>query len=435
MKKVGAMISAGFQIRRLLLAGVAAVAVGGAGLAEASDASAAVLPTLYASPSASPSGAGTSCATANFSTISAAVASAASGDTVVACPGTYTEDVVITIPLTLVGQSAIINAKGLPGAPTGAILGQAPYNGITIESSNVTVEGFKVIDAEGEGILAVNPNPVPGPVVGGMQLYTGTPLTGIAIENNIVKNNDRGFNKANSPYVSCTPNGGGDCGEGIHLLSVANSMVRGNRSVGNSGGILLTDEYGPNHNNVLRRNYVVNNTKDCGITLPGHNLAFNPATGQLDPSFGGVYDNLVVHNVVTGNGVNGFGAGVGIFAPETFTGSYNNTVTDNLIEGNGLAGISVHSHQANAYVNDNVFTDNTIGENNVDLADGADPPGPADNQTTGILVWSDATLYKFTIKGNTIFDNTYGVWYTPNTVSLKVNSNSFSVTTNYFAAS
>ena len=153
------MISTGYQIRRLLFAGVAAVAVGGAGLAEASAASAATLPTLYASPSATPSGAGTSCATANFSTISGAVASAASGDTVVACPGTYTEDVVITIPLTLIGESATINAMGLPGAPTGAILGQAPYNGITIESSNVTVEGFKVFDAEGEGILAVNPNP------------------------------------------------------------------------------------------------------------------------------------------------------------------------------------------------------------------------------------------------------------------------------------
>ncbi len=426
------MISTGYRIRRVLFAGVAAVAIGGAGLAEASATSAANLPTLYASPSATSSGAGTSCATANFSTISAAVASAASGDTVVACPGTYAEDVVITIPLTLVGQSATINATGLPGAPTGAILGQAPYNGITIESSNVTVEGFKVVGAEGEGILAVNPDPVEGPVVGGRQLYTGTPLTGITIENNVVKNNDQGFNKKKSPYVPCTPNGGSDCGEGIHLMSVADSFVLGNRSVGNAGGILLTDEYGPNHNNVVRRNDVVGNTRDCGITLPGHNLAFDPSTGQLDPTFGGVYDNLIIHNVVTGNGVEGYGAGVGIFAPETFTGSYDNTVTDNLIEGNGLAGISVHGHQANAYVNDNVFTDNTIGRNNVDLADGADPPGPADKETTGILVWSDATAYDVTITGNTIFDDTYGVWYTPSTVNVTRNSNKFSVTTTKF---
>jgi hypothetical protein len=429
------MISTGFQLKRLLLAVVATVAIGGAGLAEASAASAATLPTLYASPSATPSGAGTSCATANFSTISDAVASAASGDTVVACPGTYAEDVVITIPLTLIGESATINATGLPGAPTGAILGQAPYNGITIESSSVTVEGFKVIGAEGEGILAVNPNPVAGPVVGGRQLYTGTPLSAITIANNVVRDNDQGFNDKHSPYVPCTPNGGGDCGEGIHLLSVDDSFVNNNRSVDNAGGILLTDEYGPNHNNVVRRNYVVGNTKDCGITLPGHNLAFNPATGQLDPTFGGVYDNLIIHNVVKGNGVEGYGAGVGIFAPESFTGSYDNTVSDNLIEGNGLAGISVHGHQANAYVNDNVFTDNRIGQNNVDLADGADPPGPADSETTGILVWSDASVYNVTIQGNTIFDDTYGVWYTPATVTIKKGSNSFSVTNKYFSAS
>jgi hypothetical protein len=71
-------------------------------------------------------------------------------------------DVVISIPLTLIGESATINATGLAGAPAGAIEGQAPFNGITIESSHVTVEGFTVEAAEGEGILAVNPNPVPG---------------------------------------------------------------------------------------------------------------------------------------------------------------------------------------------------------------------------------------------------------------------------------
>ena len=32
----------------------------------------------------------------------------------------------------------------------------------------------------------------------------------------------------------------------------------------------------------------------------------------------------------------------------------------------------MHSHAPNAYVNGNVFIDNTIGKNNVDLADGTD---------------------------------------------------------------
>ncbi len=87
------------------------------------------------------------CAHPEFSTISAAVAAAPSGGKVVVCPGTYREDVVILQPLTLVGIFAVINAAGLPGAPIGAVNGQAPYNGITIESSNVTVQGFTVTGA------------------------------------------------------------------------------------------------------------------------------------------------------------------------------------------------------------------------------------------------------------------------------------------------
>jgi hypothetical protein len=354
---------------------------------------------------------------------------------VVVCPGTYTEDVVITKALTLIGQNATINATGLPGAPIGAILGQQPYNGITIEASNVTVKGFTVEGAEGEGILAINPNPVAA-TMAGMQFLTGTPLSHITIENNVGKGNDLGFNNPNSPYSSCTPNGGSDCGEGIHLLSVANSWVINNKSVGNAGGILLTDEFGPNHDNLVQGNYVEGNTKDCGITIPSHNLGLNPATGQLDFSFGGVYNNRIVDNESIANGVEGYGAGIGIFAPGSYTASYDNVVSGNFIEGNGLAGISVHSHQVNAYVNGNGFTYNTIGKNNVDLADGTDTT-PIANQTTGILIWSDATPYNFVVAHNTIFDNTYGVWLTPSTVSAAgLNTNHFiGVTTPVFEAS
>src|ERR1017187_5549471 len=129
-------------VRRSVTAG-ASVLVGGA-FVGVSPVSASTLTVLYASPMATAGGAGTSCTTAAYSTISAAVAAAAAGDTVVACPGTYTEDVVIQVPLTLIGESATIGATGLSGAPTGAILGQEPYNGVTIEASKVTVEGFTV---------------------------------------------------------------------------------------------------------------------------------------------------------------------------------------------------------------------------------------------------------------------------------------------------
>jgi parallel beta-helix repeat protein len=382
--------------------------------------------TLYASPSASATGSGRSCASAQYATINAAVAAAADGGTVVACRGTYTEDVVIQKALTLIGQSATINATGLAGAPIGAVLGQQLFNGITIEASHVTVQGFTVTGAQGEGILAINPNPVAGPDIGGMQLFTGAPITQVMIRNNTVVKNDLGFNDPSSPYMFCTPNAGSDCGEGIHLLSVANSTVMNNKSDDNSGGILLTDEFGPNHDNLIQGNEVKDNTRDCGITIPSHNLGLDPATGQPDPSFGGVYRNRVIGNTVTGNGVEGFGAGVGVFAPFPFSASYDNVVSGNFIQGNGLAGISVHSHAPNAFVDGNVFTSNVIGKNNVDFADGADV-SPLDKQTTGILIWSAASTYHFTVAGNIIFNNTYGIWLTPSTIQAS------GLGTNHFA--
>lgn len=141
---------------------------------------------------------GWNCRHAQYTTINSAVTAAAPGDAVVVCPGTYTEDVVIQKALTLIGQGATINATGLVGTSTGAIIGQDPYNGITIESSDVTVRGFTVEGAEGEGILAVNPDPVAA-TVGGMALHTGTPITNVTIEDNDVTGNDLGFNSATSP--------------------------------------------------------------------------------------------------------------------------------------------------------------------------------------------------------------------------------------------
>lgn len=381
---------------------------------------------IYVSPSAKPSGAGTSCATAKFSTIGAAVASAAPGATVVACPGTYAERVVIQKPLTLQGRWATINAAGLPGATIGAILGQQPYAAITVEASHVTITGLTVENAEGEGILAINPNPVAGPNLGGNQFYTGKPLHDVTITNNDVKNNDVGFNNPASPYRFCTPNGGSDCGGGIHLLSVADSTVRDNSVTGGADGILLTDELGPTRGNLIKGNYVADNTKECGIVLPGHNLAFDPVTGKLDPSFGGVYHNTVVDNVVIGNGTTPYGgSGIGVFAPATYTASYENYVSHNFIQGNGLAGISIHSHAANAYVNGNVFTHNVIGTNNLTLGDGTDTV--TDPQTTGIVMWS-VTPYKEVVAHNTIFANTNGIWYTPGTLTL------LGLATNHFHA-
>ena len=171
------------------------------------------------------------------------------------------------------------------------------------------------------------------------------------ITKNIVQGNDQGT--ATSAYAECQGDGDvpGDCGEGIHLMSVANSTVSKNYVTGNSGGILLTDEFGPTYGNSIDHNLVTNNAADCGITLPSHNgLAVDPTTLAPAPSLAGVYNNTVSHNSIINNGLKGFGAGVVIAAPFPGTGSYNNVVSHNLIEGNGLSGVTLHSHAPGAFV-------------------------------------------------------------------------------------
>jgi parallel beta-helix repeat protein len=359
--------------------------------------------TVYVSPSGSASGAGTSCDTAAYSTIGDAVAAAAAGSTVVVCAGTYKEDVAIMKALTLAGQGAsstIIDATGMD-------------NGIKIGASNVMVMGFTVENATGEGILAQQPNPVQGPMIQGQQFYTGAPITHVVIKHNVVQNNDQGglpANAATTTYAECKPSGQipGDCGEGIHLWSVADSEVLLNTVTGNAGGILLTDEFGPTHNNLIAGNVVTDNAYDCGITIPSHNLGRDPQTGKLMPAFGGVYDNVVRNNVVLDNGLIGQGAGVLIAAPFPGAASYGNVIEDNTIAGNGQSGVTIHSHAPGAWVGDNVIRDNMIGTNNT-VGD-PDVSPTTDMATTGILVWSAVTPIKVTISGNTIFGNWYGIW-------------------------
>ena len=367
--------------------------------------------TLYVSPTGLPSNSGGSCAQAQYPTIQSAVTAAAPSSTVVVCHGTYAEDVTVAEPLTLQGQDAVINATG-------------KNNGVAISSSNVTVDGFTVRGAIGEGILAAGtPDPSlvpPGAPAGSI---TGVPITDVTISHDIVQGNDQG--PATSAYMECQAAGNipGDCGEGIHLMSVADSTVSHDYVTGNSGGILLSDEFGPTHDNVIEHNLVSNNASDCGITMPSHNgLAVNPATLAPNPSLGGVYNNTVRNNVVLSNGLTGFGAGVLLAAPFPGSASYNNVIEGNLIENNGIAGVTLHSHAPGAFIGGNEIEHNIIGVNNLTGDTPLSPPTglgaapiqfQADMQTTGVLVWSLVTPQSITISDNVFLGDAIGIWLNP----------------------
>ena len=131
----------------------------------------------------------------------------------------------------------------------------------------------------------------------------------------------------------------------------------------NSGGVLLSDDTGPTHNNLVAGNLVTGNSTDCGITVPGHNPNALSATGQPQPSVAGVYRNVIRDNVVTNNGVKGEGAGV-LFANATAgTASYDNLVQGNYISGNGLSGVTMHAHTIKPGQFEDLSGNNVIGNN------------------------------------------------------------------------
>jgi nitrous oxidase accessory protein NosD len=358
--------------RGVALAGMAvAAALIGAAPAAATSA------TLYVSPSGSDANACTSASPCK--TIGHAVAAASSGDRIVVRHGTYPEMVTIPVTLHLVGRHW----------PTIDATGQ--QNGVLITgaaASGSSLRGFRVENATQEGVLAMQ-------------------TAWVKIAGNVVAHNDQGM-FSSSPTGECAAVGQipGDCGEGIHLMTVAHSLVSGNAITGNAGGILVTDELGPTHANVISWNHVWRNDFDCGITVPGHNPNAVSSTGTPQPAMAGVYGNWIVHNVVNRNGLKGEGAGILFAGAGPGTGSYGNFVGWNTVNGNNLAGITVHSHAPNTDVNGNRFVGNRASHNNL----GGDPDAGV-TKSTDILVFSAGDPITGTVaRGNHLSHAFFGIW-------------------------
>jgi nitrous oxidase accessory protein NosD len=386
---------------------------------------------LYVSAGAMPGNNDRSCYSAAYKTIQSAVSAAPAGGRVVVCPGIYHEQVVISKPLSLTGEHATIDETGVHPAFHVTLPGlgrQTIFAAVVMTSSEIYFSGFTVRDAQGEGILAAG---------------LGGTLSGIVISHNAVVNNDLGGGvPAKSTYFQCAASGTvpGDCGEGVHFAGgIAYSTIRDNYVADNSGGVLLSDDVGPTHNNVVEGNVVTNNTADCGITVPGHNSNALNSAGVPQPSVAGVYRNVIRDNVVTGNGVQGEGAGVLFANAGPGTASYDNVVEGNRIVGNGLAGVTMHAHTLppgkHEDLSGNVIIGNFIGKNNLDGDTLDGPPGPSDRQTTGVLVFSGGTPVAVKITLNRIADNSIGIWLSSPVTASGLRTNTFrNVTTLVFVS-
>ena len=321
-----------------------------------------------------------------------AVSNARAGDTIQVAKGTYREDVVITKPVSVFAPfRATVNATGLP-------------NGFDVEgrrAAGTVIQGFTVRGATFEGILVKS-------------------TSRVVINDNRVTGNDRGAHGPN-PTGECTPMGQvpGDCGEGIHLMAVTRSFLSGNTVSGNEGGILLTDETGPTAHNTISLNIVLRNIEDCGITIAGHSgRAFSG--GKLAPRLAGIYANTITNNIANGNGTKGGGAGILLADGVPGAAVYDNLVRGNVANHNGEAGVLLHTHTPNVYLNGNRILGNKLSD---DGALGDAEFGEAG--TVGILIGNaDIRPSGLVVRGNTISDVHFGI-YTKNTPPIRPRANTF----------
>jgi nitrous oxidase accessory protein NosD len=350
-------------MRRFIVAMVTSVAILtpgvialGAGVASASPSRA-----IYVSPQGKPFKPGRSCLTARYSSINKAIGAAPPGGTVIVCRGTYYTQAVVAKPLSLIGlPGAVINARGqrpLPGLPVKGGSGI-----VVISARHVLVRGFTVVNAGFDAILVAR-------------------SAFVRVSHNLLVNN-------------------GDVG--VDFNGTSFSLADHNLSKFNAGGgFLVADDLGRTGHDVIAWNEATRNPGGCGVIIAGHSTA-------------GVTNNLVAHNLLTYNGTNkkSPGAGVVIATEVPRETVANNIVLGNLIYGNGLAGVTIHAHLRNQYMNGNQIIGNDIGTNNT-VGDPIDlgPPviNKPDLRTTGILVGSSSRI-KVLISHNYIHDNFYGIF-------------------------
>ena len=343
-----------------------------------------------------------------YSTIQGAVSHAAPYDVINVGPGTYKEDVTISHSLSLIGAGAGKTTIDATGLANGIFVdGYSHHDGI----SHVIVDGFTVKNAQFEGILVVS-------------------AFDVTIRNNTIVDNDK-F----GPVFSPNPSGclgqpafetdeSGDCGGGLHFIGVSGSVVSGNTMTGNADGILLSDETAETHDNLLIHNIVKDNALECGVVLASHN-----PVGSTGPYFAphlGVDHNTIEGNIVADNGVKVGGAGVGLFSDGNGPGgAYNNVISHNVLTGNGIGGVALHSHVGPSFgapadnMSGNTIIGNYIAGNLADTDDTATPGRVGININSG---GGGTPIWNTIITGNIIRDEDVDIAInTPGTVNAHLN--------------
>jgi len=298
----------------------------------------------------------------SYLTISAAVTAAAPGSTVLVCPGTYPEQVVITQPLTLRG----LNLGILGNNPVIAV----PNGGLLV--SNLAGDALQ-LSVQGTAASAFGPVNVSTLVVDG----TGAQFTCLPGAGNLI---GMGYVFATGTLSNVTAQNQapGGCGVGISLtgdpsivstVNVQNSSVTGFDGTGVlADGVFNGLEDATEFFVNLDANSITSTSPVAAIGieylnaggLVQNNTVTLPATGQFGMEIANFFGSQTTrHNTVTG-------AGVGIFSGASEAGVTN--ITNNSVFNSGT-GIGVDGLDSGAIIQGNAITGSSAIAINMDCSE------------------------------------------------------------------
>lgn len=263
--------------------------------------------------------------TANYTTISAAIAAAAANDTIFVCPGTYNENPNVNKALTITGA----------GAASTTINGTAAGNVVTISSSNVTLQGFTITAPS-----------------------STSSRYGVALANSAISN----ITIANNVIQNLVTTATFSVGVSIHALNtnvtVTNNQITNIASGVLAYGVLIWGSGGSGTNNITIQGNQVSGVQ--GQTQAGIGISVNDTAGGVTVS-----GNTVSNLTSPGAGVRVVGIGTGGTAgtPNNIT-IQNNTVSNLSWTGANIqdaVGIGVGDTAQNVTIDNNTVTNCGVG--------------------------------------------------------------------------
>ena len=314
---------------------------------------------------------------AHYTTIQAAINAAASGETILVCPGTYPEQLTIPTSVTIRGVSAHNSSSAIIVPPsTGLMLGSPYTSHILVQAPNVTLDSIVV---DGNGALPTGCSTY----LTGIHFDVGSSGTvnRVALRNEAAPIGNGGFCAGTALYV--------DAGV-VAPVTIQNSSVRafGANGIQSDGPMVV-------RNNVIESG--LSGSLGGGVAIYVGSGASTVSNNVTSHSLYGIYCYLCSGSTFSQNTISADVIGIH-FASATGLTVTNNNVTAGIQDLTAPSqGIGVDSLNSSANVNGNRITGVYWG-----IWDNGIAPTTIQNNTI-----SDATMGIYRIAQNTVSGNNF----------------------------